>query len=320
MKGLIRGLAVAVAMLVPAVTTAQEFPTRVIRIVAGVTPGGGLDSAARILANELGKALPQPVIIDNRGGAGGSIGADVVAKAEPDGHTLLMAAPGNAVINPHLIKNLSYKYEDLTPVALIGLVPLVVIVRSENPIRSLADFVAAAMAQPGALNYGTPGVGTSNHMATVMFEVAAGVKLTHVPYRGPEANSDLLAGRLDFIFDAITTASPLIAAGKVRPLAVTTLRRAPALPDVPAISELGYPDFDSTNWYGILAPAKTPAPVIARLNRLIVAAIEGPDAKPKLEHLGLVLKPGTPADFKTFADAQYRKMGEAVRASGIQPE
>src|SRR3954469_18634509 len=200
----------ACAMLVSGAAEAQDFPTRPIRLYVGFTPGTGIDVVARIVATEVSKNIGQPVVVENRAGAGGNIAADATAKAAPDGYSLHWAAPGSAVINHHLNKAMPYAYKDLVPVSLMGIVPLVVIVSTQTQFKTLADVVTAAKAAPGKLSYGTPGVGTSNHMATELFLHTAKIRATHIPYKGSAANQDLLAGSLQFIFDSITTATPFI--------------------------------------------------------------------------------------------------------------
>lgn len=307
----------AVALNCAAAQNAERFPSRPIRLLVGFTAGGGIDAIARIVAQEAAKELGQPIIIENKAGLAGGIAADTVAKSEPDGYTLLVTAPGSAVINPHLVKDLPYKLEDTRGVTLIGLVPLVVVTHAASKLRSLADLVAAAKANPNGLNYGTVGVGTSNHMATELFELVSGVRMTHVPYKGPQANTDLLAGRLDLIFDSITTAAPFISQDQYRALAVTTKSRSPLLPAVATISELGYPNYEASNWYGVVAPARTPNDVVEKLNAAFVKAIRAPEVTKRLETVGLIISANKPAEFDAFIANQYGSMAEIVRAAGL---
>lgn len=319
--GRLRSLVLALLLFAPDAAFAQgapEFPNKPIRLLVGFTPGGGIDTVARLVAQEAGKHLPVPIVVENKPGLGGSIAGEAVARAEPDGYTLFVTAPGSAVINPHLLKDLNYKFEDTRGVTLIGLVPLVVVTHPGSSLHSLADLVRAAKANPGKLNYGTVGVGTSNHMATALFEMLAGIRMTHVPYKGPQANTDLLAGRLDLIFDAITTATPFIRENQYRALAVTTKVRSPMLPSVPTIAELGYPDYEASNWYGVVAPARTPEAVVARLNAAFAKAIGTAETKKRLEEMGMIVDGGSPASFETFLRAQYQRMGEVVRLSGAK--
>ncbi len=314
-------LALALLWLQPAnAQDTKDFPSKPIRLLVGFTPGGGIDTVARLVAQEASKDLPVPIVVENKPGLGGSIAGEAVARAEPDGYTLFVTAPGSAVINPHLLKDLGYKFEDTRGVTLIGLVPLVVVTHRNSPYQSLANIVDAAKARPGQLNYGTVGVGTSNHMATALFELMAGVQMTHVPYKGPQANTDLLAGRLDLIFDAITTATPFIKEGQYRALAVTTKTRSPLLPDVPTIAELGYADYQASNWYGIVAPAGTPPQIMARLNSLFVKAIRSREATERLQKMGMIIAANAPGEFDQFLQAEYKRMGEVVRAAAVKPQ
>lgn len=310
----------AVAMSAPVASIAQEFPSHPIRLYVGFTPGTGIDVVARIVAAEASKTLGQPVIVENRAGAGGNIAADATAKAAPDGYSLHWAAPGSAVINHHLNKAMPYAYRDLVPVTLVGIVPLVVIVPTNSPYKTLADLVAAAKASPGKLNYGTPGVGTSNHMATELFLHAAGVSASHVPYKGSAANQDLLAGSLAFIFDSITTATPFISGGRVRALALSTAVRSPMLPDVPTIAEQGYPGYDASNWYAVTAPNGTPAPIVQKLNAGFVKALRTPDVEKRVQSLGVIVAGSSVEELRRFLDTQYEAIGRVVKEAGIRPE
>ena len=314
------GLAASSISFVPLASAQDDFPNRPVRLTVGFSPGGGIDTVARIVAQETTKTLPQPIIVENRPGAGGNIAADSVAKAPADGYSLHFAAPGSAVINHHLIKPMPYEFKDLTPVTLVGLVPLVVIVPVDSPLKSLQDLVATARAQPGKLTYGTPGIGTSNHMATELFLHSANIKAVHVPYKGPAANTDLIAGRLDFIFDAITTATPFITGGKVRALAVTTPTRSPMLPDVPPISELGYPNYAASNWYGVVTRTGTPAPIIDKLNAAMRDAVRQPEVTKRLEAMGVIVKASSVAEFRQFLDEQHRAIGQLVKDANIKIE
>jgi len=310
----------AVLLGATALASAQDFPNRPVRLFVGFTPGTGIDVVARIVAAEVTKSLPQPVVVENRPGAGGNIAAEAAIKASSDGHALHWAAPGSAVINHHLMKSMPYAFRDLEPVTLVGLVPLVVIVPPQSRFKSLADIVAAARAAPGKLSYGTPGIGTSNHMATELFLFMAGAHATHVPYKGSAANNDLMAGTLDFIFDAITTSTPLIKGGKVRPLAVTTAVRSPLLPEVPTIEQEGYPGYAASNWYAVVAPAGTPAPVIQKLNAEFVKAVRSPEVEKRLASLGVIVTASSAGELRKFLDTQYDAMGRVVKEAGIRPE
>lgn len=310
----------AALALAPLVSGAQDFPSKPVHLYVGFTPGTGIDVVARVLAPEVAKTLGQPVIVENRAGAGGNIAADFVAKAPPDGYALHWAAPGSAVINHHINKAMPYAFGDLQPVSLIGLIPLVVIVPVQSPIRTLDDLVAAAKASPGKLSYGTPGIGTSNHLATELFLYHAKVKMTHVPYKGSAANLDLLSGSLNVIFDSITTATPFIQGGKVRALALTTAVRSPLLPDVKTIAEQGYAGYEASNWYAVTAPKATPAAVVQRLNADFVRAARVPEIEKKLQGMGVIVVGSTPEESRKFMDAQYAAVGRVVREAGLKAE
>jgi tripartite-type tricarboxylate transporter receptor subunit TctC len=299
---------------------AQNFPDRPIRFLVGFNPGIGMDVAARMVAQTATKNLPHPVVVENRSGAGGSVAAEYVAKATPDGHTLLVSALGAAVINHYLLKGIGYKFEDLAPVTLMGSVPLVIVVRPDSKITNVASLIAAAKAAPGILKYGTVGIGTSNHLATAQFERLADVKMSHITYRGTQAHTDLIGGDIDLMFDAITTATSFIGNNQLRAVAVTTTARSPLLPNVPTIAEAGLPTYSLSNWYGIFAPAKTPEAIVKRLNAELVRAMRDPETERRLAALGIIIAANSPSEFRAFLNTEYKKMGEIIQASGIKPE
>jgi tripartite-type tricarboxylate transporter receptor subunit TctC len=300
---------------------AEEFPSRPVRLFVGFTPGTGIDVVARIVSAEVSKNLGQPVVVENRAGAGGNIAADAAIKAgPPDGYALHWAAPGSAVINHHLNKAMPYAFEDLEPVSLIGIVPLVVIVPTESKYRNLADLVSAAKANPGKLSYGTPGIGTSNHMATELFLFNAKIRAAHIPYKGSAANNDLLAGSLDFIFDAITTSTPLINANKIRPLGVTTASRSPMLPQVATIAEQGYAGYQASNWYAVTTPKGTPHAIVQKLNAQFVKASRSPEIEKRLESLGIIVTATSPEEARKWFREQYELIGRVVREAGIRTQ
>jgi len=317
---MMRKLLAAVLIASSGLAVAQDFPNRAVRLFVGFTPGTGIDVVARIVAAEVSKNLGQPIVVENRAGAGGNIAADAAVKAGPDGYSLHWAAPGSAVVNHHLNKAMPYAYKDLAPVSLIGIVPLVVIVPTQSPYKTLADVVAAAKANPGKLSYGTPGIGTSNHMATELFLFSAKVRATHIPYKGSAANNDLLAGSLDFIFDAITTSTPLIKGDKVRALAVTTAMRSPMLPDVATIAQQGYPGYEASNWYAVTTPTGTPEAVIRKLNAEFVKAARSPEVEKRLQSLGVIVAATSVEDARKFFDAQYEAIGRVVKEANIRTE
>lgn len=317
---LLAPLLAACALAFAGASPAQDFPSRPIRLYVGFTPGTGIDVVARIVAAEVSKTLSQPVVVDNKAGAGGNIAGDATAKAAPDGYSLHWAAPGSAVINHHLNKAMPYAYKDLVPVSLVGIVPLVVIVPTQSPHKSLSDLVAAMRANPAKLSYGTPGIGTSNHMATELFLFTAKVRATHVPYKGSAATQDLLAGNLDFIFDSITTATPFITSGKMRPLALSTAMRSPLLPEVTTIAEQGYPGYEASNWYAVMAPQGTPPAILQKLNAEFVKASRSPEVEKRMQSLGVIVVGSTQEELRKFVDGQYAAIGRVVKEAGIRAE
>jgi len=317
---MMRSLLVGVLIAFCGIAVAQDYPSRPVRLFVGFTPGTGIDVVARIVAAEVSKGLGQSMLVENRPGAGGNIAADAAVKGGADGYSLHWAAPGSAVVNHHLNKAMPYAYKDLAPVSLIGIVPLVVIVPVNSQYKTLADVVAAARANPGKLSYGTPGIGTSNHIATELFLFNAKARATHIPYKGSAANNDLLAGTLDFIFDSITTSTPLIRGEKVRALAVTTAMRSPMLPDVATIAQQGYPGYEASNWYALTTPAGTPDAVIRRLNTEFVKASRNPEVEKRLQAMGVIVTATSVDEARRFIDAQYEAIGRVVKEANIRTE
>lgn len=321
------GLAAPVAALAGAIAPltevrAADFPDRPITIVVPFPPGGSTDLLARRIGAKLSVAFHQSVIIENRGGAGGTTGSGYVARAKPDGYTLLFGVTGTNAISASLYPHLSYDpLHDLTAVSLVVSAPLMLVVNADSPIHTLADYVAAAKAAPGKLTFGSPGNGTSMHLTGEMFAHDAGIKLTHIAYRGSApALQDLLGGQITSMFGDIVVVSPEIRAGKLRPLAVTSSQRHPAYPNVPTIAESGYPHFEALSWQGVFAPAKTPAPVLERLNREIVNAAKSPDLKEFFATLGFIVEGRSPKDSNDFVAKEIPKWAAAVKQSGAQIE
>ncbi len=312
-----RTLALAATLLLAAAAHAQSYPARAVRLVVPYTAGGGVDVVARHVATELGKRLGQPVVVENKVGAGSNIGSDFVAKAAPDGYTLLMASPANA-INMSLYRRMPYDTRrDLAPVALVGAVPSVLTVHPAFPAKSVAEFVAAAKAKPGTINYGSGGNGTSEHLAAEMFKSMAGVDMVHVPYKGgAAAMTDVIGGQITAMFSNQLGAMPHIRAGKLRVLGVADSRRSAALPDTPTFAEAGYPDFLVTVWWGVMAPAGTPKDVVERLNREINAALATPELKQRFDDMGARIIGGAPEQFDAFLAAEIARWARAVKDSG----
>ena len=298
--------------------TSAAWPTRPVRIIVPFPAGGTTDLLARILAQPLGEKLGQPVVVDNRPGAGGNIGADVVAKAT-DGHTLLMATIGTAAINYGLYRNsMPYKPADLTAVSDMAAVPNVIIASPKLEARTLQDLVALAKRRPEGLTIGSSGNGTSLHLTGELLREAAGIDLVHVPFRGAGPMlTEVIAGRVDLAVDNLPSSLGHIRDGRLRALAVTTERRSPSLPDVPTTREAGFPTVDAVAWFGIQAPAQTPRPVIDRLATEIRAAVHDPAVQARIEEQGAEPVGDTPEQFQSFIDREIRRWGDLVRNKNI---
>jgi tripartite-type tricarboxylate transporter receptor subunit TctC len=300
---------------------AQGFPARPIRIIVPYAPGGGVDIVARALGQELTRRLGQQIVIENKTGAGGNIGTDAVAKATPDGYTLLIASPANAV-NPTLYSKLPFDpVRDLTPVALIASVPAVLLAGPALPGKSVKDIVALAKAKPGTLTFGSGGSGTTEHLAGEMLKTQAGIDMLHVPYKGGAAVlPDLISGQISLFFVNQLFALPYIKAGTVRALGVASDERSAALPDIPTFAESGFPDFRVSVWYGIMAPVATPKQIVAQLNREIVAALGSPAMSERLQAMSAKPLPGTPAQFGAFFSDEMARWARVVKSSGAKAD
>jgi tripartite-type tricarboxylate transporter receptor subunit TctC len=281
---------------------ADDYPSRPIRIVVPYAPGGGADAVARIVAKRVGETIGQTIVIENRGGAGSIIGTEMVAKSEADGYTLLLGQSGPISINPAVYKDLRYDPErDFAPVTMTTAYPYILVVNAKLPVRSLQDFVALAKTKPGAMNYGTTGIGAANHLVTELFNGKAGLKMAHIPYRGTAlAVADLVGEQVTVVFGDPVSVLPHIQAGTLRALAVTSTQRSPVAPDVPTVAESGYPGFDAIAWHGILAPAKTPPAVVKKLNAEIVSALQHPETKDLLVKQAMQTVGNTPEEFAAF--------------------
>src|SRR3954451_12143888 len=297
------------------------YPEKTIRIVVPFAPGGGTDVIARTLAQEMAKNLGATIIIENKPGAGTLIGTQSVAGSEPDGYTLLMGTFANAV-NPSLYAKLPYDpHRDFAAVALIARSFNIVVVNAASPIRSLAELIAAARADPDKLSYGTYGTGTSAHLAGELFKTMTGVNLTTVPYKGAApAITDLLGGRIQVMFTTVASAAPLIAGGQLSALAVTSAERSPAFPDVPTVAEAGVPGYSAESWYGLYAPAKTPAAIIERLNKSARAAVQSDAFKKLGVNEGLVMVAGEPAELERYVRGEEERWRKVIKEANIKIE
>lgn len=290
---LLRPFALAAMLAAPFCAGAQgSFPHKPIRINVGASAGGGTDVIARLFAEKMGGPLGQPVVVENKPGAANTIAADLTAKAPADGYTLLMATNSGQVIAPHLLKLGFDPLKQLTPVGMVVVVPHVLLVSSSNPARNFGELLAEIKARPDAIRYASSGVGSAQHVAGEVFMAATGTRMTHVPYKGSsQAHQDILAGQVEIMLDTSSSAMSLIKAGKFRPLAVTTPKRAAELPEVPTLAELGVRNADMSTWYALYAPAGTPAPVMERLTREFTTALQLPEVQAKLK--GLAGEPST---------------------------
>ena len=298
---------------------AQAWPNKPIRLVVNFPPGGAADQIARSVGVPLGEALGQPIVIENRPGANGNIGADAVAKSPPDGYTLLMSSGGAFSVNPHLYTKLPFDpVKDLVPVAAAARILVFLVVRPDLPAKSVDEFVALARANPGKLTYGSPGSGSSPHIAGEMFKRAAKIDIVHVPYKGAApALTDLLGGQLDFMFDP-RIGLPQVRAGKLRLLAVGSPKRSPLFPDTPTLAEAGMVGFDADSWFGFYAPAGVPADILARLNREINRALQTPAVRDWITALGAEAVALSADEFAALQRADRERFGVVVRDAGIK--
>ena len=313
--------ALLAAVLAASPVAAQQYPAKTIRLVVPFPPGGGNDIVGRIVAQRLGESIGQQVIVDNRGGAGGTIGTDLAAKAPPDGYTLLINNISLAV-NATLYPKLSYDtVKDLAPITLVGRQPNILVVHPSVPAKTIRDLVALAKARPQQVNYGSGGVGTAGHLATELFMMMTGAQLMHVPYKGlGPALTDLMGGHVQVAISTMASALPQVKAGKLRPLAVTTLQRSAFFPEVPTMAEAGVKGYEFNTWYGLLAPAGTPRAVIDRLNKETVKVLGAPPLKEQFASQGLETWPSIPEEFAAYLKNEVAKWAKVVKRSGVKPE
>ena len=307
------------ALLFAAAAGAQDYPARPIRVVVPFPPGGGTDLMARTVVQKLGESLGATVVVDNRGGAGGTIGTDLVAKAPPDGYTLVVVS-GSHAINPSLYPKLPYdSVRDFAPVTMLTSGPGLLVVHPSVPARTVKEFIALARSRPGQLHYASAGIGTPPHLAGELFKTMTGADIVHVPYKGNgPAYTDLIGGHVSVMFPTIPTAIPHVRTGKLRALGVTTRSRTAIAPELPTLSESGVPGYDVSSWYGLLAPAGTPAAVVARLQREIAKVLRLPDISEKLTAQGLDLVGNTPEAFAGVIQSEIAKWAKVVKASGAK--
>jgi len=315
-------LITGLAGIAPAMAQDTDFPTKPLRFIVPYPPGGPLDSSARFLAEKVRASLGQPVIVENRAGAGGNIGADLVAKAAPDGYTLVMGAVATHAINPWLFANLPYDpTKDFAPITIVAAVPNVLVMNVDfaktNNINSLSDLIAYAKKNPDRLNYGSGGNGSAGHLAGELLKARAGIQAVHVPYQGASpAQLALLAGQSDFMFDNLASSAPMIKDGKVKALAVTTLDRSSLLPNVPTMDESGVKGFDLGTWFGVFTTGGTPPAVVAKLNKAYADALRQPDIRERMLAMGSEAQPMSAEAFAAFVKKEKDKYQEVVKLSG----
>lgn len=312
-------LAVAAPGAIPA-AGAQAFPSKPVKLVVPFPPGGSLDNVGRLLAQKLSEEWGQQVVVENKPGAGGNIGADAVAKSPPDGYTVVMGALSTHAVNPNLYRTMPYDAaRDFAPISNVAITPNVLIVSSKSPVHTLADLIAYAKANPGKTNFGSGSNGSAGHLAGELFKLESGTDVMHIPYKGgAPALQALLAGDTQFMFDNLANAMAQVKGGTVRPIAVTTAQRSRLAPDLPTMAEAGMPGFDISTWFGLLAPAGTPPEVIAKWNAAVVKALNSPDVREKMLAQGAEPSPTTPAEFAAFIAKEREKYARIVKASGAK--
>ena len=314
---------VGLALAAPSVSAQDAYPNRQITIVVGFSAGGSTDIVARLLAEEMRKSWGQPVVIDNRPGAGGNIGANLVAKAKPDGYTLLMGSVGPLAINASLYPTMPYdNLKDFTPISLVVHVPNMLVVNPKAmPVQSFSEFVALLRANPGKYFFSSTGTGTSSHLSGELLKTMAGVQATHVPYKGAVALNDLLSGeQVHFMFATIPSVIEFVRAGRLRALAVTSATRSAAVPDLPTVAESGFPEFEASSWFGLLGPAELPRDVVLKLRAEIVRALQIPEIRSKLVAQGADPAASTPEQFADYLRAETAKWAKVVKASGAKAD
>ncbi len=310
------------ALFASAVAPAQDYPSRPVRIVVPYPPGGPTDVIVRVVGNRLGESLGQPVVLENRAGASGMIGAALVAKAPPDGYTLLVN-PSIHVILPNLVPKMQYDaIKDFTHITLLVSVPLFLVVNNSLPVKNVQDLVAYAKANPGKLNFASASSGSSSQLAGEQFKLYAGVQMQHIPYKGSTpALTDVMGGQVQMMFDSTPSAMPFVKSGKLRALAVTTANRTQAAPDIPSMAESGLPGFDHSNWYGVWGPPGLPREVVSKLGAAIAATMQKKDVRDRLVDLGADPVDGvSPAQFEAYAQSELARFAKIVKQAGVKME
>lgn len=317
-------MSVAAALLLAcaAGAWAQTYPVKPIRVVITYPPGGSTDVVGRALAAKLTEGLGQQVVVDNRGGAGGIIGTDIVAHATPDGYTILLGTSAGMSINPLLHKKLPYRVDhDFAPISLVVVNPQALVAYPGVPAANVAELIKLARAKPGTINYASPGVGSPNHMGMELLKSMTGINVVHVPYKGGgPAMTELLAGQVQLLFNSIPSVLPQVKAGRLKALAVGSARRSPAMPDVPTVAESGVPGFEYATWYGLFAPAGTPRAILAQLSKSTAAALQSPDLARSLAQQGSEPHPSTPEELARFVKTEHERWSRVVKAAGMSAQ
>lgn len=311
----------AALLAIAGAAAAQAFPSKPIKVIVPYPPGGVVDVIARSVGEAMTRSTGQPTVVENRVGAAGSIGTDVVAKSAPDGYTLVVASPSHTA-NISLYSKLPWHpIKSFTPVAMVGVIPNVILVHPSMPAKTLAEFVAYAKANPGKINYASAGAGSSVHLAAELFEQMANIKLVHIPYKGqPEAVTALVTGEVSMMPLTMSLAKARVLAGQARGLAVTTPKRSAAMPELPTVAESGYPGYEVSTWFGYLGPAGMPADIVAKLNAEINAALKSPDVQKRLVALGAELDPGTPQAFGKYLETDMERWARVIKQAGIKAD
>ncbi len=314
-------VAVVLAALASA-AGAQNYPNKPVRFIVPFAAGGGSDFVARVVAQKFNEAFGQPLVVDNRGGAGGAIGTELAAKSAPDGYTLLLGSAGPLAIQPGLTARLPYDpLKDFAPITLVTSIPYVLVVHPSLPVKSVRELIALAKAKPGQLNFASPGNGTTTHLATELLKMLAKIDVVNVPYKGvAPAVTDLLAGQVQFMSGDLSTVMPQVKAGRLRALAVTGANRSPQAPELPTVAEAGVPGYEAIGWFAVLAPAATPRDLVTRLNAVIVKGVTEADARERLAALGGDVVANTPAEFAARIRDDLAKWSALIKTIGLKPE
>jgi tripartite-type tricarboxylate transporter receptor subunit TctC len=320
-KTMLKAACAALTLFAAFTAAAADYPSKTIKWVVPFPPGGAMDVMARALGDKLAQSMKQPVIIENRAGAGGVIGSGIVAKADPDGHTMMIVSIGHAV-NPSLYPKLNYDpAKDFEPVSLVGIVPNILVVNPSVKANSVKELIAQAKAEPGKLSYASAGTGTTVHLAAELFASMAGVDIMHVPYKGSSpAVTDLMGGQVNMMFDSVSSAKPYIESGKLKALAVTTSKRSSIFPNVPTMAEAGLKGYELSGWYAVFVPAKTPKPIVDRLNRELLKALKQPDVRQRFASIGAEVVGSSPDELGKYLQSETIRWAKVVQDRNIKPD